>query len=356
MPKVLIANNFKEDSWFSMCHRLALHLAQNNEVVFMSYRPYFKEPLLLMDGKLTVYSWSSKGRPTGIRDIFHFIKIYFRHRPEIIVGHFVGANICILVSKVLSFFRVKTFEWYHTLSTQIEFDGGKIPYSQKLRRKIFFRFFSDTVVPVSELAARDYRGFYGLCNERVVLNGIRDQYQGVDKNFNEHKLKIGFIGRFVPHKGVDILMDLITKLSPDKFIFRIAGEGTEGTDLEKMKVDHVEILGMLSYGRVRDFIEECHIIIIPSYTDNLVTVGIETMMLKRCLVISNGTGLSEYLRNGEDAVIVEPSTEKFMDALQTLESDRSLMYHISSNGRNTYLERFNMEAHVKQVEEMLLRN
>jgi glycosyltransferase involved in cell wall biosynthesis len=354
MPKVLIANNFKEDSWFSMCHRLATHLAEKHEVIFMSYRPYFREPLLLMDGKLTVYSWSSKGRPTGLRDIIHFMKIYFRHRPEIVVGHFVGANICILVSKFLSLFSVKTFEWYHTLSSQIEFDSGKIPYFYKLRKRLYFRFFSDTVVPVSELAARDYREFYGLSNEKVVLNGIRDQYQGTDANFNEKRIKIGFIGRFVPHKGVDILQDLIQKLPTDRFLFRIAGEGAEESILKQMKVENVEIAGIIKYGQIRTFIEHCHVIIIPSYTDNLVTVGIETLMLKRCLVISNGTGLSEYLNHGEDAMIIEPSTEKFLDALLKLESERTLMYRISSNGRNTYLDRFNMDVHVKNVEQMIL--
>jgi glycosyltransferase involved in cell wall biosynthesis len=339
-----------------MCHRLALYLAQNNEVVFMSYRPYFKEPLLLMDGKLTVYSWSSRERPTGIRDIIHFIKIYFKHRPQIIIGHFVGANICILVSKILSFFNVKTYEWYHTLSTQIEFDRGKIPYLQKLRRKIFFRFFSDTVVTVSALAARDYKEFYGLSNGKVVLNGIRDQYQGADANFTEDVIKIGFIGRFVPHKGVDILLELINKLPPHKFNFRIAGEGTESNKIDKSKSSHVEIAGVLSYGQIRDFIEKCHVIIIPSYTDNLVTVGIETLMLKRCLIISRETGLSEYLTNGDDAILVDPDTGKFMEALLALESDRNLMNRISTNGRNTYLEQFNLESHLKKVEQMLLSN
>ena len=337
-----------------MSHRLAYHLARNNEVVFMSYRPFFQEPLVLMDGRLIVYSWTTKARPTGIRDVIHFMRIFFRHRPEIVVAHFVGGNICIPFSKLLSFFRVKTFEWYHTLSAQMEYDGGRMPYFRKLRRKLVFRYFSDTVVPVSEMAARDYRHFYGLSNMRVILNAIRDEYRGVDADYSENKLKVGFIGRMVPHKGVDILMGLIDVLPPDLFIFRIAGEGPLSDELEKKKGDNLEFAGMLPYGRIIDFIEGCHVILITSYTDNLVTVGIEALMLKRCLLISNGTGLSEYLRHGEDAIVVEPSLEKFKDTLMRLHSDRDTMSRISSKGRETFLERFLLDIHVRNVERMIL--
>lgn len=354
MARVLIAHNFKDESFSSMSHRLAHWLSERHEVVFMSYRPFFPERLVLMDGRLIVYSWPTKARPTGIRDMWHFVRIYLRHRPEVVIAHFVGANICNPISKLLSFFRVRTYEWYHTLSTQLEYDGGRIPRWQKLRRWMMFRFFTDTVVPVSDMAARDYSTFYRLNNCRVVLNAIRDEYRGEDADFGSDRIRIGFLGRFVPHKGVDILIGMMDGLPADRFQFRIAGEGPEQAELEKRSVSNVAFAGFLSYDRVREFIEGCHVIVIPSYTDALVVVGIETLMLKRCLVVSNGVGLSEYLHHREDAWICEPSVEAFQDAMLQLDTDRGLAGKIASAGREAFLARFNMDAHVRNVERMIL--
>ncbi|NDC77532.1 MAG: hypothetical protein EBZ67_06640, partial [Chitinophagia bacterium] len=126
MARVLIAHNFKDESFASMSHRLAHRLSERHEVVFMSYRPHLSERLELNGARLTVYSWRTRARPTGVRDAWHFLRIYLRHRPEIVIAHFVGANLSILVSKLLSGFRVRTYEWYHTQSSMIEFDHGRI--------------------------------------------------------------------------------------------------------------------------------------------------------------------------------------------------------------------------------------
>jgi len=354
MARILIAHNFKQDSWFVMCHRLAHYLAESHEVVFMSYRPFFKQKQVLMDGKLTVYSWTTRKRPVRIQDAIYFMGIYLRHRPQLVVGHFVGGNVCILVAKVLSLFRVRTFEWYHTPSSAIEYDYGRTPRFKKIMRRLRFRFFVDMVVPVSNFSAKDYRQFYGLNNFQVILNAIQDDYRGIDADMQASVIKVGFLGRLNPVKGVDILHRLVDHLPSDQFAFRIAGEGPEQPKIEALDLPNVEYLGMLSYHRIREFIESCHVIIIPSYVDNLVTAGIETLMLKRCLVLSSQTGLTEYVRNNVDAVICDPTFEAFRDALQKLYDDRGMLQRISAEGRLSFLEQFDLEAHVRKVEHLML--
>lgn len=354
MARILIAHNFKQDSWFVMCHRLAHYLAESHEVVFMSYRPFFTEKQVLMDGKLTVYSWTTRKRPVRIQDVLYFIGIYLRHRPQLVVGHFVGGNVCILVAKVLSFFQAKTLEWYHTPSSAIEYDYGKTPRFKKIMRRLRFKYFVDTVVPVSNLSAKDYRQFYGLNNFKVILNAIRDEYRGIDADMKSSVVTVGFLGRFNPVKGVDILLGLVNHLRSDQFSFRIAGEGPEQAKIKALDLPNVEYLGMLPYSRIREFIERCHLIIIPSYVDNLVTAGIEALMHKRCLVLSSQTGLAEYLCNDGDAVICDPTFEAFRDALQKLHDDREMLQRISAQGRLSFLKKFDLEAHVRKVEHLML--
>lgn len=337
-----------------MSHRLAHRLSENHEVVFMSYRPHLSGRLELNGGRLTVYSWRTRARPTGLRDAWHFLRIYLRHRPEIVIAHFVGANLSILVSKLLSGFRVRTYEWYHTQSYMIEFDHGRIDWLRRMRRRLYYRWLVDRVVAVSGMSARDYRRFYGLENGRVILNGIPDRYRGVDVQWDAPVLTVGFLGRLEGVKGVEVLLQMAGCLPADRFKFRVAGDGTCRARLETLSVGNVEYLGLLSYESVIAFIEGCHVIVIPSFADNLVTVGIEAMMLERCVVISRRTGLAAYLEDGVDALIREPEADAFCEALAGLYADRVRLRALSVGGRATFERRFTLQRHLEEVEAMIL--
>ena len=149
MKTIVIAHNYSESSFATMSYHLSHHLANlGNRVIFISHHPYFSDEQIIKKGKgeVIVCSWPTKKRPTSIKDFFWFAKLYLKYKPEIVIGHFVGSNITVSVSKILSFGKVKTFEYYHTLSTQILEDLSKISLKQRLlfvRKKIFYKLFCD---------------------------------------------------------------------------------------------------------------------------------------------------------------------------------------------------------------------
>jgi hypothetical protein len=102
--------------------------------VFISHQQYFTKELVIKKGKgeIIVFSWLTIKRQTTLNDFFWFAKLYFKYKPEIVIGHFVGCNIAVSVSKILSLGNVKTFEYYHTLSTQILADLHNITLKQSL--------------------------------------------------------------------------------------------------------------------------------------------------------------------------------------------------------------------------------
>ena len=116
---------------------------------------------------------------------------------------------------------------------------------------------------------------------------------------------------------------------------------------------NVEYLGQLSYDSVMAFIECCHVIVIPSFEDNLVTVGIEAMMLERSVVLSCKTGLAAYLKDGLDAMLCEPEADAFREALEGLYADRAQLQALSVRARATFLHRFSIERHLGEVEAMI---
>ena len=94
------------------------------------------EVLKIGKGELTVVSWPSDRRPTGLIDAIWFGKLFFKYKPKLIIGHFVGSNIPSIVSKLISFGKTKTFVYYHTLSSQIKLDSTRSFIFQKL---LYFR-------------------------------------------------------------------------------------------------------------------------------------------------------------------------------------------------------------------------
>ncbi len=145
MKTIVIAHNYSEISFAAMSYHFAHYLAnRGHRVVFISHNPYFSEKKILKinSGEIILHSWSTEKRPTTFGDFVWFSRIYFQYKPQIVIGHFVGSNITILVSKVFSFGKVKTVEYYHTLSNQIILDLKKVTLKQKLlffRKKLFYK-------------------------------------------------------------------------------------------------------------------------------------------------------------------------------------------------------------------------
>lgn len=110
MKTIVIAHNYSESSFATMSYHLSHHLANlGNRVIFISHHPYFSEKQIIKKGKgeVIVCSWPTEKRPTSIKDFFWYAKLYLKYKPEIVIGHFVGSNITVSVSKILSFGKVK---------------------------------------------------------------------------------------------------------------------------------------------------------------------------------------------------------------------------------------------------------
>ena len=158
---ILIAHNYTENTFSAMSYNLAHYWAQTgHDIIFLSHKPYFDKPKIekVNNNYIFIYSWSTKNKPTSLKDILHFAKIFKRHKPKKVIGHFVGANISIFVAKILSFGKVITFDYYHTLSSQLVLDGN-ISRFRKLRKYVFYKYFVDYVLPYSYLGLKDYEKF-----------------------------------------------------------------------------------------------------------------------------------------------------------------------------------------------------
>lgn len=365
MKTILIAHNYSENSFASMSFQLAHHLASlGNKVIFISHKPFFKsiETTIKGKGEIIVMSWTSEKRPTGLKDIFWYISIYLKYKPKIVIGHFVGSNITIAISKLFSLGKAKTFAYYHTLSSQLATDTKRSFQKSKLlffRKKMFYKIFCDIIICPSQFAKEDLESFYTVNKGKVVLNPMTDRFIN-QKEYLKDKITISYLGRLDTSKGVlDFILafNLFKENNRDtKIIVNIAGTGSQKNEIEALIAGNnsIEYYGGLMYSEIDTYLSSSHFTIIPSKFDALNMVGIESLMNKTPLLISNTTGLAEYLTDGLECFKFDATIESMVALFERVQKNMQNHEQMCSNARITYLECFSINQYFENITELIL--
>ena len=365
MKTILIAHNYSETSFSAMSFHFAHHLADlGHKVVFMSHNPYFSEKQIIKKekGEINLYSWSSENRPTSFADFKWFYKIYIKHKPDIIIGHFVGSNISIIVSKILSLGKVKTFEYYHTLSNQILTDLKKVSLKQKIfffRKRIFYNIFCDQFVCPSQLAKEDLELFFGIKNSFVLLNPMIDRFKAKKVTSND-SITISFLGRFDPSKGIVDLIKAFLQYKIEnpssKIILNIAGAGKQDSEIKDLIKNNeaIHYFGHLEYDRIDAYLNNSNFTIIPSKFDNLPTVGLESLMNQTPLLISNNTGLTHYLVDEKDCFKFDPTINSMVSIFGKVENKFNCYEQMSNEARITFMDKFSLKSYYENFKKAIL--
>lgn len=363
---ILIAHNYTEDSFASMSYHLAHHLADiGNRVIFISHKPFFDEIKIIKKGKgeVIIYSWPSEKRPTSIKDAFWFSKLYFKYKPNVVIGHFVGANITIGISKLLSINKVKTYSYYHTLVQQIILDQKRTSLKRKLlffRKKIFYKLFCDVIVCPSELAKKDLENNYYSKKGLVILNPMKDRFEE-RSNPDKNKIIISYLGRLDPSKGIIQLIEAFKiyrkRNEFSNIVLNIAGSGCQELAIKKMidNISGITFFGGLPYDEVDDYLSKTHFTIIPSKMDALNMVGVESMMNKTPLLISNTAGLTHYLEDDRECFKFDSDTKSMVLLFDKVENSFEKQPQMALNARKTYLTKFSMEKYCTNFSNKILQ-
>lgn len=354
MKTILIAHNFSEISFAGMSFHLAHHLADiGNRVVFISHKPYFMKAQKIEkgNGEIIVCSWPTENRPTSIKDFVWFSKMYLKYKPAVVIGHFVGSNISILVSKLMSQGRVKTFCYYHTLSDQLLADQTHTSIKQNLlflRKKIFYKLFCDVVVCPSALAKKDLKTFFTNAKGSIVLNPMKDRFENKIR-LSDENIVVSYLGRLDCSKGViDLIKAFIiykNESKDSKMILNISGSGSQESEIKELIKNNASIhyFGRLAYEKIDDYLNKSHFAIIPSKFDNLPTVGLEAMMNNTPLLISNKTGLTKYLKDGRECFKFDSDVDSIVLLFKKVEKNIDKHEQMGINARSTFLSLFSIE-------------
>ncbi len=151
-------------------------------------------------------------------------------------------------------------------------------------------------------------------------------------------LRLLFIGTWLPHKGLDLLIDALASLAPEVYELRVYGAPVAGHEayvaaLQQRTRDlPVRWLGAFPRAELPSILAGADALVLPSRCDESYSRVVREARAAGLAVVAPETGgPAEALRHERDALLVPPDSASALGAaLARLAGDRALLQHLAT--------------------------
>ncbi|MFC1553418.1 glycosyltransferase family 4 protein [candidate division KSB1 bacterium] len=287
-----------------------------------------------------------------IKDTFYINKIAKNIKINII--HSVNVNGHVISSMIRTLFSKKVL-W------QIHHD----------HQKILYRLFKpDYMVFVAKVRAEMIKNL-GIENKRkhsVLYNGIDiSEFEKIEKSENS-QIKIGFVGRIQPSKGVETLLESIPILTNkyNNLKFDFYGEEMDwdvlgGTyiDTVKIKINELKISGNVNFhGHIfppSKIYQNMDIFVMPSHRfgESCPMVILEAMAAGVPVIATTVGGIPEIITHGETGFLIPPKDpQAISDAVEYVINNPEHVKQVVENAKKEVRKRFDFRENARQFVEI----
>ena len=194
---------------------------------------------------------------------------------------------------------------------------------------------------------------------RIIHCGIDPAaYTPKQQEGKQKQLRLMFVGRLAPVKGIDILLEAMKALISEHptIGLKIVGDGPERTRLEQVAAplaDHVEFVGYKSQAEVAQMMSETDIFVLPSFAEGVPVVLMEAMASGVPVVATAVAGVAELVEDGKHGRIVRPGDPApLIEAISDLAGDDALRAQMGAAGRAKVIDDFDIHAEAGRLLEL----
>lgn len=147
-----------------------------------------------------------------------------------------------------------------------------------------------------------------------IPHGISDSFFIKNSSVkNDGYLKLVFIGRLLPLKNVDKVINALRAFS--HITLDVIGDGEELNNLEKMTREYdleerVIFYGRLNQDKIISLLPQYDLFVMPSYPETLGRVYFEAMAAGIPVLASKNTGIDGIIRDGEEGFLIDHGSEE----------------------------------------------
>ncbi|MDO9047797.1 MAG: glycosyltransferase family 4 protein [Methylobacter sp.] len=213
---------------------------------------------------------------------------------------------------------------------------------------------ASAIVTVSEYNKQFMVEKYCLKPEQIYVayNGIQTaMFQPNHKPAGHSALCLVSVGRLVPIKGHDILLEALYRIREQGFEvqLRLIGDGASRSDLEAQAqrlnlLDCVEFMGAQAQDMVCQFLNEADVFVMPSRSEGFAVACLEAMAMELPVIASNVTGFPEAITDYVTGILVQSENPELLaDAIIWMIQHPEQRLEMGKKGRETVLAKFTRE-------------
>jgi glycosyltransferase involved in cell wall biosynthesis len=197
-------------------------------------------------------------------------------------------------------------------------------------------------------------------NFQVVPNGVNIPTLELDRSISERCSKrLVSVANLQEGKGLELTLLALAILEREgisNWTYQIIGEGPERTDLLALTInlglaEKVAFVGSVRHADIYDYLQRCDVFVLPSYREAFGIAYLEAMAAGLVTVGVMGQGPSQFIKDGENGVLVPPgNVEALAAALRDiLTGDQKHWREIARRGRQTVQAAYSWDNHARQL-------
>ena len=217
------------------------------------------------------------------------------------------------------------------------------------------------VLAVSNVAKRCFEKYYPDRVNGILPVAVPDMALSEKKDAGENCIFV-YVGEFLPYKGVTEIIDAFSgaiQNGLENAELWLVGKhyGNEYGDeiLRKTKDNtRIRLCGVLSQKDLEQVYSEMDALICASPEETLSITCIDAMRNEKPCIVSRGAGISEYLKDNENALIFTPGdVEELTRKMVWVANNRDEARNMGKQARTAYLENFTYDIFVKRIHDIL---
>jgi glycosyltransferase involved in cell wall biosynthesis len=166
--------------------------------------------------------------------------------------------------------------------------------------------------------------------------------------FNGRPLRFIVVGRLVPAKGLDLLLDALSMISERDFAVQVVGDGSQRMELERLAElyglgNKVEFLGIRS--DVQQLMQQSDCLLVPSRWEGLPMVILEAMACGLPVIATPVGGIPEVIEDGVNGYLVPAeSVELLAQRLEEVIDNPHILRALGKRARKKVIDGHSIEA------------
>ncbi len=282
----------------------------------------------------------------------------FRHLREYDVVHlqYVWCMSSICGSLLARIHRIPLVITPHESLTDYDIDvasRSRIKRRVKLTLRRLYLRTADRLVFMSELEERDTR--YGSTPAQLISHAVQETpvpAEPPERSGTDGSLRIAFLGRNIPKKGIDLIVEALGRNHDRDWRLFIAGppgteefvDETETLAKQLGVAENVVWLGFLD--KRAELFEDCDVLAMPSAYEGFGMVAAEALCVGVPVIVPRNSGVAEIVAEFDAGIVMpESSVDHLERALRTMDEGPEVRRNFAKRGLEAANSRLTFEAY-----------